>query len=335
LAVTAEGTASIEEVAEALRRARRITAICHESPDADTIGAAIAVSIIAERLGAESEIVSADAVPPAFAFLPRIDRIHPRPLLEPDLAVVCDAANLERVGGLAREEANWFSRARLLNIDHHLSSNYFGDLNLVDPTASATCEVIARVVAALDIHLDAELSTALLTGIVRDSHGFSDESTSSETLRTTASLVDGGAPLAIIYRHLLSDLPYRTMGLWGKMLATLGQAMGGRIVYAILTQEMLDETGTQQPDADGLVEFLASAQGSDVTLLLRELGPSLTRISIRTSPAVDATQVAGRFGGGGHARRAGCRLNMPLADGLASLLLACQEVIGLTVANDG
>ena len=307
MTTTAEDRLStLAEVAEALRSARRVTAICHENPDADTIGAAIAVSLIAERLGAETEVVSVDPPGPMFAFLPHFERVRSRPQLEPDLAVVCDAATLERVGRIAVEEADWFSRARLLNIDHHVSGQLYGDLNLVDPHASATCEVLARLLPELSIELDGDLATALLTGIVRDSHGFADRSTTGDTLRMAATLVDAGAPLAQIHRYVLAELPYATMALWGKMLANIGQACDGRIVYTILTQHMIDETGTQQHDADGVVEFMARAQGADVTLLLRELGAAETRVSVRTTDAVDATRIARQFGGGGHARRAGC-----------------------------
>ncbi len=322
--VVAENVTDIGEVAEALRSARRITAICHENPDADTIGAAVAIRIMAERLGAEAEIVSADGIPPLFGFLPHVEEVHRRPMLEPDLAVVCDAATLERVGRIAREEAEWFARARLLNIDHHVSSNYFGALNLVDPKAAATCEVLTRLVEELGLELDTELAAALLTGIVRDSHGFSDRATSGDTLRAAARLVDAGAPLADIHRIILTELPYPTLALWGKMLAGIGQAGDGRIVYTALTQRMLDETGTQQHDADGLAEFLANAKGADVTLLLRELGPSETRVSIRTSEDVDATAIASQFGGGGHARRAGCTVAAHLEEALPLVLAGAQ-----------
>ena len=328
MAITAEKVTSIPEAVEALRGARRVTAICHENPDADTIGAAVAVTIIAERLGAETELVSADGIPPVFGFLPHVERVHRRPMLEPDLAVVCDAATLERVGRIAVEQADWLSRATLLNIDHHVSSNYFGDLNLVDPGAAATCEVLARLVEALEVELDTELATALLTGIVRDSHGFADQATSGETLRVAARLVDAGAPLAAIHRYILSELPYPTMALWGRMLAGLGQAADGRIVHTTLTQAMLDETGTQQHDADGLAEFLARAKGADVILLLRELGPSETRVSVRTSEAVDATAVAARFGGGGHARRAGCTIRQTIGEALEEATRAAADQLG-------
>jgi len=325
LAVAANEVSDIGEVVQALRDARRVTAICHENPDADTIGAAVAICIIAERLGAEAEIVSADGIPPVFGFLSHVGDVRRRPMLEPDLAVLCDAATLERVGRIAREQADWFARAKVLNIDHHVSSNLFGDLNLVDSRAAATCEVVARLVDALGIELDAELATPLLTGIVRDSHGFSDPATSGDTLRAAARLVDAGAPLALIHRLILSELPFRTMALWGKMLAGVGQAGDGRVVHATLTQSMLDETGTEQHDADGLAEFLAKAKGADVTLLLRELGPAETRVSVRTSEAVDATAIVAQFGGGGHMRRAGCTVPGHVDEAVALVVAASLE----------
>ena len=305
MAVTVEDTRDIVAAAEALRGARRVTAICHENPDADTIGAAIAVAIMAERLGAEAEVVAADGIPPSFSFLPRVDQVRRSPALEPDLAVVCDAASLERVGRIATEEAAWFAGARLLSIDHHVTNTGFGDINLVDPDAAATCEVLARLVDPLGLELDAELATALLTGIVRDSHGFSDPATSGDTLRSAARLVDAGAPLALITRSVLFELPYPALSLWGRMLANLGQTAGGRIVYTTLTESMLAETGTRQHDADGLAEFLSRATGAQITILFREVGPEETRVSIRTTDGVDAARIAAAFGGGGHARRAG------------------------------
>jgi bifunctional oligoribonuclease and PAP phosphatase NrnA len=316
---------TLAEVADALRAARRVTAICHENPDADTIGAALAIGIMAERLGAEAEVVSADRPAPLFAFLPRIESVRRRPQLEPDLAVVCDAATLQRVGRIAVEHAEWLGRARLLNIDHHVSSDYFGDLNLVDPHAAATCEVLARLVPELGVELDSELATALLTGIVRDSHGFSDPSTSGDTLRMAGMLVDAGAPLAQIHRYILAEMPYPMMALWGRILGTIRQEMDGRIVYATLSRAMLDETGTQQHDADGVVEFMAKAKGADVTLLLRETAPEETRVSIRTTPEVDAIRIAAVYGGGGHARRAGCTVHGDLDAAIVGVVSACRS----------
>ncbi len=316
-----------QRFADAMRGARRITALCHENPDADTIGGAVAIALIGDRLGKQVEIVSVDAPAPAFDFLPWYDRFSPAPTLEPDLAVICDAATLERVGRVRVEHASWFECARLVNVDHHVTNSRFGHVNLVDPTAAATCQVIAAALPALDVPLDVEIATALLTGIVRDSHGFSDPSTRGETLRIAAGLVDAGAPVSLIHRRVLSELPYATLALWGRMLNGLGQRRDGRIVYATLTQAMLDATGTQNHDADGLAEFIATAKGADICILVRETGPGRTRVSLRVSEAVDATKIAAVFGGGGHTTRAGCTIEAPAHLAIEQLLDVCERYL--------
>jgi phosphoesterase RecJ-like protein len=142
-----------------------------------------------------------------------------------------------------------------------------------------------------------------------------------------ATLVDAGAPLALISRRVLAELPYPTMALWGRMLNNIGQRLDGRIVYTVLTRQMLEETGTAQHDADGVVEFMARAKGAAVTILLRELGPAATRVSIRTTDGIQATRIAAEFGGGGHARRAGCTVNGDVSTALDEVLAVASSVV--------
>jgi bifunctional oligoribonuclease and PAP phosphatase NrnA len=314
-----------EAFADVLRHASRVTALCHENPDADTIGGAIAVALIARRLGKEAEVVSVDRPAPAFDFLPLAAEIRSAPALEPDVAVVCDAATLERVGRVRTDHDRWFERVTLVNVDHHVTNSRFGAVNLVDPGAAATCQVIAAALPALGVELDPDLATALLAGIVRDSHGFSDPSTSGSTLRMAADLVDAGAPVALVHRRVLADLPVPTLRLWARLLGGLGERANGRIVWTTLTHEMLAETKTLDHDADGLAEFIAKTRGTDISILLRESGPSETRVSLRVSEAVDATRIAAEFGGGGHARRAGCTIRAPHPEAEHLLLEVCER----------
>ena len=327
MTITDQMATEQQAFAQALRGADRITALCHENPDADTIGGAVAIALIARRLGKAWEIVSVDPPAPALDFLPLFDAFRQAPALDPDVAVVCDAATLERVGRVRVEHATWLDRARLVNVDHHITNSRFGAVNLVDPEAAATCQVIAAALPHLGIELDGEIATALLTGIIRDSHGFSDPSTSGETLRISADLVEAGAPNALIHRRVLADLPHATLALWGRMLHGIGQRRGGRIIYTTLTQEMLDSTGTKSHDADGLAEFIAKAKDADISILLREVGARQTRVSLRVSEAIDATRIAAVFGGGGHARRAGCTIEAPAAEAVNELLLVCERVL--------
>jgi phosphoesterase RecJ-like protein len=313
------------DVAEVLRGAQRISAFCHENPDGDTLGAAIAIAMAAERLGKEAEVVSVDPPPPFLAFLPGVERVRRRPGLEPDVAVVVDAGELSRIGSVATEEADWFARARIVNIDHHVSNPGYGDAVWIDPEAAATCELVTLLLPELGVSLDAQLATALMAGIVQDTHTFAHPNATARTLRVAAELVEAGAPLAAINRAVYADKPFSTLALWGLMLAGIGQRAGGRIVYASMTAAMLASTGEQPTASEGFVDLLGSTRLADVTILFKEVGPQETRVSVRTSALADAVAIASAFGGGGHPRAAGCTLQSGLEDAREPVLAEAER----------
>jgi len=316
---------SMAEVASLISAAQRVTAICHENPDADTLGAAMAIRVAAERLGKQAEVVGADPPPPFLAFLPRIDEVRTAPALEPDVAVILDAGDLSRTGGIAREHADWLSRARIVNIDHHVSNPGFGMAQLIDPAAAATCELVALLLPVLGVPLDEELATLLMAGIVQDTHTFAHPNATPRTLRVAAELVEAGAPLSAINRAVYADKPYATLALWGLMLASIGQRCDGRIVYASMTAAMLAQTGSQPTASEGFVDLLGSTRAADVTLLLKEVGPTVTRVSVRTTQRADAVAITAAFGGGGHARAAGCTLELALDEARTRVLAECER----------
>lgn len=312
------------DVAELLRGAERISTFCHENPDGDTLGAAIAIAMAAERLGKQAEVVCVDPPPPFLAFLPGIDRVRRTPALEPDVAVVVDAGELSRIGSVVTEQAEWFSKARLVNIDHHVSNPGYGEAVWIDAEAAATCELVTLLLAELGVPLDATLATVLMTGIVQDTHTFAHPNATARTLRVGAELVEAGAPLAAINRAVYADKPYSTLALWGLMLAGIGQRADGRIVHAAMTAAMLASTGEQPTASEGFVDLLGSTRNADVTILFKEVGPDETRVSVRTSARADAVAITSAFGGGGHARAAGCTVGAPL-EAARDLVLAEAE----------
>jgi phosphoesterase RecJ-like protein len=300
------------DVAEVLRGAERISAFCHENPDGDTLGAALALAMVAERLGKQAEVVSVDAPPPFLAFLPGVERVRRTPALEPDVAVVVDAGELSRIGSVVTEQADWFARARIVNIDHHVSNPGYGEAVWIDPEAAATCELVTLLLPELGVSLDRELATVLMAGIVQDTHTFAHPNATARTLRVAADLVEAGAPLSAINRAVYADKPFSTLALWGLMLAGIGQRAEGRIVHASMSAEMLARTGEQPTASEGFVDLLGSTRLADVTILFKEVGPNETRVSVRTSDRADAVVITAAFGGGGHARAAGCTLEVPL-----------------------
>lgn len=322
------------DVAEILRGAERITTFCHENPDGDTLGAAIAIALAAERLGKQAEVVSGDPPPPFLAFLPGIDRVRRTPGLEPDVAVVVDAGELSRIGTVVTERADWFAAARIVNIDHHVSNPGYGVAVWIDPAAAATCEMVTLLLAELGVPLDTELATVLMAGIVQDTHTFAHPNVSPRTLRVAAELVEAGAPLSAINRAVYADRPFSTLALWGLILAGIGQRAEGRIVHASMTGAMLAATGEQPTGSEGFIDVLASSRLADITILFKEVGPTETRVSVRTTARADAVAVAAAFGGGGHPRAAGCTVAAGLDAAREQVLAEAERELARGDARD-
>ena len=316
---------SREAVVEAILAADRVTAICHENPDADTLGSALALRFAAERLGKQAEVVAADPVPPSLAHLPGIGDVRSRPQLEPDLAVVLDGPP-SRTGAIAGECAEWLDRARIVNIDHHVSNDGSeASAAWIDPAAAATCEMMATLLPTLGVEIDEAIATVLTAGIVQDTHTFAHPNATPTTLRVTADLLEAGAPLSAIHRSIYADKPFSTIALWGRIMSTAAQRRDGRVVWAVMTRAMLDDTGTQPVASEGFIDLLASTKAADVTVLFKEADASEVRVSVRTSARADAVAITAAFGGGGHARAAGCTLAPPLEAAVERVLDECER----------
>jgi len=316
---------SREAVLDAIRGADRITAICHENPDADTLGAALAMRFVAEKLGMQAEVVAADGVPPFLATLPGVSDVRRNPQLEPDVAVVLDGP-LSRTGSVARDCGRWLERARIVNIDHHVSNDGSGvSAAFVDAEAAATCEMMAILIPELGVEIDKDIATVLAAGIIQDTHTFSHPNATPRTLRVMADLVAAGAPLSTLHRAIYADKPFSTMALWGRMLNVIGHRRDGRIVHAAQTLAMLTETESDPTATEGFVDLLASTKNGEITVLFKEADASHIRASVRTLARADAVAITSAFGGGGHARASGCSVEAPLAEAMRRVLDECER----------
>ncbi len=306
-----------EQVVERLRAARRVLAVGHENPDADTIGSTLAVRTIVERLGGTVDTVVTDPIPALYDFLPGIDsfRTDPRPDAAYDLLVVSDCGTLDRIGAVRDRHRALFDRLPRVVLDHHASNGAAGEADWVDPGSAATCEMTALLAVRLGVPLDADggaLATVLMAGIVMDTATFAHPNATPRTLAVSAALVAAGAPLSDISRRLYRTKPDAQLRLFGRVLDRLRTADDGRVVWSTLTEDDLAATGTQAPHSEGIIDLLAQSERAEVAILLKEFDGT-TRVSVRTKPGgVDATELTGRLGGGGHARAAGATVDRPL-----------------------
>lgn len=312
--------------------ARTVLTVCHENPEADALGSALAVALAVEARGGRATAVCADPVPRMYDFLPELDRFRqaPDPDLAYDLICVCDCGDLARTGAVARDHAELFGRVPIVNIDHHVSNPGFGAVDWIDPGAAATCEMVALLLPALGVPFTAAngaIATNLMAGVVIDTSNFQHPNTTPRTLRVAAELRAAGAPLPEIARRLYRTKPNPQLRLFGTILGRMETSADGRLVWSTLQDADLASSGADPAHSEGLIDLLAQSESGEVAILFKEAGES-TRVSVRTRDrGIDATLLTGIFGGGGHARAAGATVDRPVAEARPLVLAEAQRLI--------
>ena len=320
------------EVVARIGAARSVLTVCHENPEADALGSALAVALAVEQLGGQATPVCSDVVPPMYGFMPRIERFRqdPEPGRDYDLIVVGDCGDLARVGSVLGRHAELFGRVPIVNIDHHVSNSGFGAVDWVDATAAATCEMDTLLMPALGVPLDAAegaIAASLMAGVVIDTANFQHPNVTPRTLRVAAELVAAGAPLSETARRIYRTKPNRQLKLFGLVLGRLSEELDGRLVSSVLSEADYAATGAGAEDAEGLSDLLSQSASAALMILFREAG-GRTKISVRTRDGgEDATVLTGRFGGGGHARAAGATLEQPLNEAVETVLSAARQML--------
>lgn len=299
------------DIRDAITASRHAVVVTHARVDADAVGSAVAMGYLCAAVGVTPGAVRAGdfQIPISLRFLDPENVLAEddlEPLIDADLVIFVDCADQNRAGIVSRTLAQRETPYRTMNIDHHVTNTRFGDLNLIVPNAAATCEILHHVFCALDIQFTPQLATALLAGTYGDTLGLKTPSTTPATMRVCAELYEAGAYLDLIVDFLFRKKPMSTVHLWGEVQSRA--AWQGRLVWSLVTNDMLERSGAASAETEGLVNFLAGVEGAFAATLIQESEDGW-RVSLRsTTVAVDVSELAGHFGGGGHPRAAGCRL---------------------------
>lgn len=298
---------------QALIRSSKAPVIAtHARVDADAVGSVIGLVAICRASGIEPPAArSGDfRVPPTLEFMDAdslLSQNNIEPIKTADLVIFVDCADENRAGEVSAALAERDNAYQSINIDHHVTNTRFSDINLVLPEAAATCEILVHMFESLELPIAPDLATALMAGIYGDTLGLKTPSTTPATMRACAELYEAGAYLDLIVDKLFRKKPMSTVHLWGDVQARA--AWQGRLVWSIVTNDMLERSGAKPSETEGLVNFLAGVEGAFAATLIQE-APDGWRVSLRsTTAAVDVSELAGHFGGGGHPRAAGCRLD--------------------------
>lgn len=275
---------------------------------------------VLRSMGKNPTVVNADSdLPQALDFLEGFEKIKSKVPKKCDLAISFDTSTFEMLG-LPRGE--W----KLINIDHHHQNSQYGDENLIDSTASSCTLVVYNLLRHNDITLNSHGATALYTGLVTDSGFFGYEHVNAETFEVAAALVQAGAQPSWVYQQLQFREPLARFRLHHLVRSTLELHTEGEIATLHMNREMLRQSGAQGSDAQDIVNSALQLITVEVAAFFREEGIDKWRISLRSKSSVDVSAIAAKFGGGGHRRAAGIRLeNTPYEEGKKKILQTLRE----------
>jgi phosphoesterase RecJ-like protein len=307
---------------EVLRGAGSVSVICHVHPDADSIGAGLALALILERDGIAVQVSFATPsnLPESLHMLPGGHLlVAPAEMRrDADLVVTVDAPSINRLGALAELTP---PGREVLVIDHHKSNTLFGSVNLVDPKADSTTMVVAELLDAWEKTIDRDVATCLYAGLTIDTGSF--RWASPRALRLAARLVDLGVDNATISRELFDTHPFVWLPLLGRVLSSaqlVPEAAGGRgLVYAMVAHE--DWMENRSEEVESIVDIVRTTHEAEVAAVFKEIEPQHWSVSMRAK-SFDLAKVASGFGGGGHTLAAGYSASGPIDDVVKQLTAA-------------
>ncbi len=285
----------------------------HIRGDGDSFGSALALSRVL-RHARKRAVTSIDSqVPDIYAFLPGVQDIRPpsRVRRDFDVAVTLDTPTPGRLGAV---ESLLSRCSTLINIDHHRTNTHFADINWVDIKASSVGEMVYKLIRALGFCLDRVSAENLYAAIVTDTGRFCYENTTPESLRMAADLMEGGLDFVHVTRQVYQSTTREVFALRALAMETIQFADKGLIATMTVTKRMFAKSGAHPINTQDFVDIPRSIKGVSVAVLFQEMEKAgWVRASLRSDLRLEADKVAAQFGGGGHARAAGCEIHGTIA----------------------
>jgi phosphoesterase RecJ-like protein len=314
----------LDQIQQAVRENEDFLLVAHKDADADSLGSVLAFADFLESEGKRAYPWVPDPLPRGLSYLPGYEGVNQREAPADAVAIAFDAGSPYRFGNLrARME-----QARLsVVIDHHASNEGFGDISLVQPEAAATGVIVFQALRAWGAHIRPEAATNLYAAIFTDTGGFRHDNTTGAVLQLGAELAALGADPAWVALKSYKSRPETTLKLQALASAAATYELDGRLVWSQVTQEMLRQSGAVMEESEGIIDILQSLDTMLCAVLFKEEAPALTRVSVRTRGAIEAHQLVGSFGGGGHRRAAGVEVRGSINDVEKDVLSEARRLI--------
>ncbi|SDW26484.1 bifunctional oligoribonuclease/PAP phosphatase NrnA [Paenibacillus sp. CF384] len=313
-----------------IRDGNRFLVVSHVQPDGDAISSTIVVGWLLRQLGKQAVLINEGAVPIRLHFLESsasIINYSKQPLEETfDRIIAIDCADFRRIGRISERFAE---SAQLLNIDHHPTNDAFGTANLIRIDAAATVEILYDLIEHGAISLDREVATAIYTGLLTDTGGFRYSNTTPRVMQVASRMLAEEVEGHWIANHLLEQMTKPQLLLLQRGLNRLTFSDDNRIAWLYVAFSDMSETGAVGDDLEGLVNYAVNVEGVDVGILFKETENGDVKVSMRSSGKADVAAIAQSFGGGGHVRAAGFRLEQGMQEAIGKVVQAASEALTL------
>lgn len=308
---------SVKECADILRKKDNILILTHANPDGDTLGSGFALCRALMKIGKICAVINADDIPKKYNYL--FDDIV-EIKFKPDYVVAVDVATVKLLGGL--EEQYKIDMC----IDHHSTNTEYANLLLLED-APAACQIMYEVVLALGVEVDKKIADCLYTGLTTDTGCFRYDSTTAQTYRVAADLIDAGADNGRINRIMFETKSKTYARLERLAIESMRFYEHERVAVITVTQEMFQLTGSNALETEGLAPLTRQIEGVEIGITIQERPDGTCKASIRTFESVNAAKLAACFGGGGHAQAAGCKFDCDVKEARRLLVDKCREML--------
>jgi len=283
----------------------------------------IPMAIRLEKSGKLVDMILPEGEPLLFNFLPGINKTKSVSTLQPEVVISLDCAERSR---LHIPPEVFTSKPLLVNIDHHISNTGFGEVNLVISDAAAAGQIVYQLLDLGGFPLDSSIAMAIYTAISTDTGFFRFSNTTGETLSLASKLVDEyGISPSLIAERVYEEKSFESICLLAEVLSTLQVSKDNRFSWMVLSQEMLEKYPVEQEETENFVNYASSIRGIEVGLFFKEIKPGEIKVSWRSKATVDVSRLASHFGGGGHARAAGCSITGSLYEVIDEVLSFVQD----------
>lgn len=310
-----------DRVAELLQKKDNILILTHKNPDGDTLGCGVALCRVLQGLGKNARVENSDIIPKRYSYLFEDLKVMD---FEPEFIVAVDVADTKLLG--ERLEGLYSDRVDLC-IDHHGSNREFAKELYLRSEDGAASLSLYRIIKKMGVPVTPQIATALYTGLSTDTGCFRYSNASSECYRVAAELIDSGADSARINVLMFETKPLSYFRLLTEVLAGMRTFCDGRVIVLKVTRDMFDRTGATPDQCDAIAAMSRQVEGALCGITMKEKQGGGYKLSLRTHEPLDAAQLCGLLGGGGHARAAGCDSGEDEEESLKVLIEAITEAL--------